>query len=49
VREEESLAGVVVEGAIERLVGPSVGLVRRVFKEEDDAVDGMELREGVGF
>ena len=49
VGKEEALAGVVVEGAVEGLVGASVWLVRRVLEEEDDAVDGMKLRESVGF
>lgn len=49
VREEEPLAGVVVEDAVFGLVGAPVGLVRGVLEEEDDAVDRVELRERVGF
>lgn len=36
-----------VEGAVERLVAGVVGGVGREFEEEDDAVDGVELGEGV--
>jgi hypothetical protein len=45
--EEEALRGVLVEGAVERLVAGLVGGVGRVLEEEDDAVDGVELGEGV--
>jgi 3-methyladenine DNA glycosylase/8-oxoguanine DNA glycosylase len=41
-REEKALRGIVVEGAVERLVGRRVGLVRRVLEEEDDAVNRVE-------
>jgi len=45
--EEEALRGVVVEGAVERLVAGAVGGVGGVLEEEDNAVDGVELGEGV--
>ena len=46
--EEEPLAGVVVVLAVERLVGRPVRAVGRELEEEDDAVDGVQLGEGVG-
>ena len=46
--EEEALRGIFVEGAVERLVAGVVGGVGGELEEEDDAVDGVELREGVG-
>jgi hypothetical protein len=46
--EEEALRGIFVEGAVERLVAGVVGCVGGELEEEDDAVDGVELRERVG-
>lgn len=40
-REEDALRGVVVESPVKRFVCRCVGGVRRVFEEEDDAVDGV--------
>lgn len=43
--EEDALGGIVVEDAVEGSVGRGVGLVGRVFEEEDDAVEGLEEEE----
>lgn len=47
-REKEALRCIVVVGAVERLL-TAVGSVGRVFEEEYDAVDGVELGESVGI
>jgi hypothetical protein len=46
--EEEVLACGSVEVAVERLVAGVVGRVGGEFEEEDYAVDGVQLGEGVG-
>lgn len=43
--EEDALRGVVVKGAVEGPRGRCVGLVGRVFEEEDDAIEGLEGEE----
>lgn len=46
--EEEALGGIVVKGTVEGLVAGAVGGVGWELEEEDDAVDGVQLGEGVG-
>jgi hypothetical protein len=46
--EEQGVGRGVVKGAVERRGAGGVGRVGGVLEEEDDAVDGVQLGEGVG-
>ena len=45
-REEDSLSSIVVIVPVQRFVSlAAIGLIRRVFEEEDDAVNGVKTGE----